>query len=426
MDIAKTILSDPINRWLLSNTKTEIFFVGGYVRDLLRNHISNDRDLVLKSAVEDIAIETAKKFNGTFIVLKPRKTFRVVLRNKEALDFSFLKGSIKNDLKERDFTINAIAWSRETGIIDPFKGREDIKKHIVKAVRIKNLTDDPLRIIRAYRIAAELGFKIEGRTRKSLKRYSKRLVKMAPERLTEELFKILSNESALPYLVECCKDRVLEKILDPMRFIKNIDNFSKKIKFLKGFESFLKTHSVTINKLLKGHGNFFREEISQGLNKRGLIRLALLLNSADISHTCLGVSKNIRKALRDIHNGYTTAMLMWHADRYTGAQPQVSERRILCEELYKIFNASGKRVFETAIILSFIKRKNIKEFFKKVNEYMRIKNKILLNGNEIQKILNMKPGVKIGDILSVLQAEQFKGLIKTREQAMKWLLGNFT
>ncbi len=100
MDISKTILSDPINKWVFFNAKKEAFLVGGYVRDLLRGHISKDKDFVLgfaygeKNAVENIAIETAKKFNGTFIILNPKKTYRVVLKHKvgttrfrEVLDF---------------------------------------------------------------------------------------------------------------------------------------------------------------------------------------------------------------------------------------------------------------------------------------------------------------------------------------------------
>jgi tRNA nucleotidyltransferase/poly(A) polymerase len=96
------------------------------------------------------------------------------------------------------------------------------------------------------------------------------------------------------------------------------------------------------------------------------------------------------------------------------------------EELYKIFNAAGNRVFETAIILSFIKGKNIKRVFKKADEFLKIKNKILLNGNDVQKILNIKPGTNIGKILSALKEQHFKGLIKTKAEARRWLVLNFT
>lgn len=412
MDISKTILSDPINKWVFFNAKTEVFLVGGYVRDLLRGHISKDKDFVLgvacgeKNAVESIAIGAAKKFNGTSITLKPQQTFRVVLKKtKEVLDFSCLNLSINNDLKERDFTINAIAWSPETGIIDPFGGRKDLNNHIVKTVRIKNLTEDYLRVIRAYRIAAELGFKIENHIRKYLKRYSKGLATVAPERITEESFKILSNDNPVKYLVECYKDKVLEKILMP----RNVNSLSKNIKFLRNFDSFFKTQSFLKSPEGKRITAYLKEEISQGLNRLGLIRLALLLKDGSILNSRLRVSNNINKAIRDIHNGYKEAV-----------------KKNSNEELYKIFNAAGNRVFETAIILSFIKGKNIKGVFKKADEFLKIKNKILLNGNDVQKILNIKPGTNIGKILSTLKEQHFKGLIKTKAEARRWLVLNFT
>lgn len=409
MDISKKILSDPVNKWVFNSAQkidTEAFLVGGYVRDLLRDNISKDKDFVLKSNVKEIASETVKKFNGTFIILKKEKTYRVVLRDKkEVIDFSYLKDNIHNDLKERDFTINAIAWSPERGIIDPFECREDLKKHIVKAVRAKNLLDDPLRIIRAYRIASELNFKIESRTRKYLKYYSKRLAKVASERITEEIFKLLRNENAIGYLNECYRDTVLGKIFF-FNNAKKTDNLSKNIKLLDRFELFLKAQL----KKIKGRkiSMFLGEETSQGLNRLGLMHLALLTKDISISSSRLRVSNNINKALRDIHNGYEVI------------------NKIPNKEMYKIFTVAGKRVFEVAIILSFIKDMDLIQCFKKANEYIKIKNKILLNGNDIQRILNIKPGTKIGKILSALKAEQFKGSIKTKAEAESWLVANFT
>jgi len=438
MDISKKILSDPVNRWVFKSAQklnTEAFIVGGYVRDLLRGHLSRcesiptkDKDFALGNNVKNIAIETAKKFNGTFITLKPQKTFRVVLKNKvvpthrdksrEMLDFSLLEHSIKNDLRRRDFTVNAIAWSPETGIIDPFEGRQDIKKRVINAVRIRNLIDDPLRILRAYRIASELGFRIENHTRRYLRQYSKGLAKVASERITDEFFKLLSNEDTVSYLNECYKDMVLNKIFFPQDAKrpqdKKIDSLSENIKLLNRFDSFLKMQLRKINERKKiskflSKGCFAKEEISQGLKRLGLIRLALLTKDISISYTRLRVSKTINKAVKDIHNGMG-----------------ISTGKISDRELYKIFNASGERVFETAIILSFIKKKGIKEIFNRANEYMKIKSKILLNGNDVQRILNIKPGIKVGKILMALHEQQFKGIIKTRTQAKKWLLGNLT
>ncbi len=406
MDISKQILSDPINKWIFKTAQklnTEIYIVGGYVRDLLRGAKSHDKDFVLKDNVENLAAKTAQKFKGTFIVLKRGQTYRVALKTKDELDFSCLKSSINNDLKERDFTINAVAWSPKAGIIDPFGGRDDLKKQMLRAVMIKNLLKDPLRIIRAYRIASEIGFKIETFTRKYLTIYSRHITKVARERITEEFFKIISNRNSIKYLNECYSDNVLIKIVQK-NIIKKIDTLNQNMNLLNKFDLFLK--KISRNKKIF---YYLDEEVSQKLNRLGLMRLSILFRNYSITNSRLRVSNNINNALKDIHNGIET-----------------SKSKISNTELYKIFNVSGERIIEIIFLLSFMRKKNIRKLFKRANEYLKIKNKILLNGDDIQKILGIEPGKKIGDILSALQEEKFKGAVKTKAEARKWLISNFT
>lgn len=427
MDIGEKILSDPLNKWVFDNSGRGTFLVGGYLRDLLlgirKQQVVNkakDRDFAVKSSfkAKNLAIMTAKKFQGTFIILKPGQTYRVVLKNKagttrfrETLDFSPFNTSVNNDLMRRDFTINAMAWSPETGIVDTFKGRNDLASRTLKAVRMKNLTQDPLRIIRAYRIAAELGFEIEKLTRKNLKKNSGKLAGVASERITDEFFKFLCTDNAIEYLNECYKDSILKKIVSSKDHIKKIYTLSKGINILNKFDSFLKIQLKKIEKTNEGKriAALLKQEVSQGLNRIGLIRLALLTIDIPISNSILRFSRDIHKSIRDIHSGYRTAL-----------------QKIPYTELYKIFNASGNRCFEIAILLSFTKRKNIKKFFRRANEYLKIKNKILLSGNDVQDILQIKPGAEIGRVLSRLKDMQYRELVKTRAQARKWLLCDFT
>jgi len=401
MGIENTILSDPINQWLFSIKNNDIFLVGGYIRDILMCVISRDKDYILKDNVKDIAEESAKRFNGVFITLKTPTTYRVVLKNKEVLDFSTLKGSINEDLKSRDFTVNAIAWSPRRGIIDPFGGISDLKNHIIKAVRIENLSADPLRIIRAYRFAAELGFKIEKNTRKGLKRYTGGIDKVAGERITEEVFRILRNKDATTYLKECYKDNVLRKVFDI-----NLERLAQNLKLLRKFDLFLKGLPKRFNKILE-------EETSQGLKRAGLIRLVLLLMNGGediLKNTRLKVSRKIRKALRAIHKGYAIAR----------------EGTPSMERLFKIFKATEDNIFESAIALSIVKGYDAIDLLNRVERYLKIKNKTLLDGNDIQRILNISAGERIGKILLSLQERQFKSLIKTKAQAEQWLISNFT
>ncbi len=428
MDISKKILSDPVNRWIFNNGKKDIFIVGGYIRDILLAKNTKDKDFVLKKNAKKIAIKAAKKINGTFIIFRKGTIYRVVLKHKaglarlgqpvsefrEALDFSNLTTSINNDLMDRDFTINAIAWSPETGIIDPAGGMKDLKNNIVKAVRVKNLGKDPLRTIRAYRIAAELGFRIEKHTREKIKHYARGLTNVAPERITEEFFKILSNHNSFKYLLEFNKDKVLDKILSTLEN-ENSKILSRKIKFLGDFDLFLKKECLKRSKGKKITAQL-KEEISQGLNRLGLMRLALLLPEDSILPGRLRISKIINNALRDIHNGYNEIALNHFK----------TKKKISLEELNKAFITAGDRVLETAMILSFITGKNLTFVLKKADEFLKVKEKILLNGNDVQKLLKIEAGTVIGKILSSLKGQQLKGLIKTKAEARRWLASYFT
>ncbi|MBI5664063.1 MAG: CCA tRNA nucleotidyltransferase, partial [Nitrospirae bacterium] len=215
MDLANKILSDPINQWLFNHARKDIYLVGGYIRDLLHGgDISKDKDYILKHNARKIALITSNKFKGTFIELKKDRMFRVALNDGQFLDFSQMQNNVLKDLSKRDFRINAIAWSPVKGLIDPFDGRTDLKNKIIRMISPENLSEDPLRLLRAYRLAAQLGFTIERDTRNYLRKYSSKIKKTASERITQELFKLLMTENASYYIALCEKDKVLHKILN--------------------------------------------------------------------------------------------------------------------------------------------------------------------------------------------------------------------
>jgi poly(A) polymerase len=435
MDISKKILSDPINTWILRAAReldTEVFIVGGYVRDLIRGVRSKDRDFVLEKNVKTIADKAAKKYRGTLIELKKQKTYRVVFKDKtkmgysdsssvnqrEVIDFSYLKDTIYNDLKERDFTIDAIAWSQETGIIDLLSGRKDIEEGVIKAVRMKNLRDDPLRMLRAYRIAAELHFQIEEKAKKYIKNHSQDISKAAYERITDELFKILNNKNSGPYIYQSFKDTILHTILYSRQHVKAARNEYKKantlnqnIKTLDSFDSYISKHTEKIKKSVSGREihRLLNKEISQGLNTLGLLRLAVLFRNVSLLNSTLCTSNAVRDALKDIHRGLHSL-----------------NRKITEKSFYKVFNASGDRFFETALLLAFKKSKDVRVFYRRAKEYAMIKNKKLVNGNDVQRILSIKQGKKVGDILKKLKEQQFKGKVKTRHEAERWIQSNLT
>ncbi|MDR2570328.1 MAG: CCA tRNA nucleotidyltransferase [Oscillospiraceae bacterium] len=186
----------------------DAFLVGGSVRDALLNRPVNDWDLATSATPVIVAklfpktVLTGEKF-GTVTVVLPEcsievTTFRVegdYADGRRPTEVEFVSG-INEDLSRRDFTINAIAKSAEGDIIDPFNGREDIKNGIIKCVGGPNtrFSEDALRMFRALRFTAELGFTIEAETLQAIYANAALASNISTERVRVELEKTLMSE----------------------------------------------------------------------------------------------------------------------------------------------------------------------------------------------------------------------------------------
>ena len=181
----------------LNDSGYEAFVVGGCIRNLIMGEVVRDWDITTKAAPEEIVevfkgykvVPVGKKF-GTLTVVINHINYEVSTFKKNK---SVLTPNLLEDLGHRDFTINALAWKEGEGAIDYFNGLEDIKKKIIKGVgnpkeRIK---EDPLRMLRAIRLACELDFKIDKVTLQAIEESSLLIKKVSPERIRDELIKIL-------------------------------------------------------------------------------------------------------------------------------------------------------------------------------------------------------------------------------------------
>lgn len=190
----------------------EIYVIGGYVRDLLLNRPCKDIDILVVGdgiAFAKIFAKTRKVYDfalfknyGTAMVKTPEFDFEFVGARKESYQKSSRKpavepGSILDDQLRRDFTINALAISLNSAnygkLIDPFGGVEHLKKGIIitPLEPEKTFDDDPLRMLRAIRFAAQLNFTIDEKTLNGIKNTASRIEIISKERITDELNKIL-------------------------------------------------------------------------------------------------------------------------------------------------------------------------------------------------------------------------------------------
>ena len=196
----------------------EAFVVGGCVRDSIMGKTANDWDMTTSAKPE----ETLKVFknyrtiptgikHGTITVLIDRQpleitTFRIdgeYTDNRRPDSVNFTR-NIENDLSRRDFTVNAMAYNDTDGIVDLFGGIEDIENKIIRCVGDpdKRFNEDALRIMRAIRFSATLGFEIEEKTAESIRRNKHLLKNIAPERIRAELEKLLLGKDAERILLQ--------------------------------------------------------------------------------------------------------------------------------------------------------------------------------------------------------------------------------
>ncbi|MBU4319720.1 MAG: hypothetical protein KJ739_01345, partial [Nitrospinae bacterium] len=291
--VKNKIMRNSINLKIFSLRK-ETYIVGGYLRDILIGRESRDIDYVVRGDMRQFAglVYAALGLTpekGTIVELKKEQMIRIVLKKGITLDFTELKDSIRDNLSGRDFTMNAIAWSPETGLIDPFNGIKDIARHRIKAISIDNFRNDPLRLLRAYRFVSELGWKAEPETREMVKHLRKEIRKSAPERITLEFFKLLNFKNFHNALKMASDDRLLECFLSitHKRLLENI----KTIPFLES----------QIKKLPSKFRRNLEKPFSQELTFHGLLRLEQVLYSSALNKNRLRLSRGIFERLKIVH-----------------------------------------------------------------------------------------------------------------------------
>ena len=187
----------------------EAYVVGGCVRDALLGREPNDWDITtsaLPHMVKEIfprTIDTGLK-HGTVTVLIGREAYEVTTyrvdgvyedgRHPKQVTFT---PSLSEDLRRRDFTINAMAYDPDSGLVDLFGGQQDLSDGIIRAVGdpMQRFTEDALRILRAFRFAAQLGYGIDPDTLRAASELSQNLSKISSERIRDELEKILLSDN---------------------------------------------------------------------------------------------------------------------------------------------------------------------------------------------------------------------------------------
>lgn len=205
----------------------EAYIVGGCVRDALLGRIPNDWDITTSATPEEIksifkkTVDTGIK-HGTVTVLEGGDGYEVTTyridgeyedaRHPKQVTFT---RSLEEDLKRRDFTINAMAYHPVEGIVDLFDGQKDIERKLIRCVgnALDRFGEDALRMMRAIRFAAQLGYEIEVETFNAIKELAPNLSKISEERIQVEMVKLLVSDN--PYSFKLFYESGLTKIFMP-------------------------------------------------------------------------------------------------------------------------------------------------------------------------------------------------------------------
>ena len=227
MNIPETLIPHLAQLQKFAKTRgVELYLVGGSVRDLLLNRPTADLDFALATDAIRFAKAFATHVGGSFVGLDERPpTARVVLKKQiVSMDFAqFRAASLSDDLRLRDLTINAMAVPLDAllgaaclpvpKLIDPGGGMADLTARQLRFPSEQVIHEDPLRLIRIYRFAAQLDFEISHDSLALIEKHHALLPRVSAERIRDELMKILKVEKASPYLQEMWKVGLLTQIV---------------------------------------------------------------------------------------------------------------------------------------------------------------------------------------------------------------------
>ena len=460
---------------ILKNLQAEIYLIGGFVRDLILSRKSYDLDFVIvdKSAL-DVGKEIVSKLEGNcFLLDKETQTTRVVLKDEASSAYTFdftsiNKAGLENDFARRDFTINALAINIKDPefLIDKFNGIDDLKSKTIKTIKLQNLTDDPLRFVRAFRFAAML----QGNIENNILDYIKQKIgsfndSVSGERIATELWKILDVEASFKYIKDMSNIGLLEKIfpeLTPMRKVPPNDYhhlwlFDHSIELIETFEeNFFKIPGWAKDELNTPFGQL------ESPKKSSIVKLGCVFH--DVGKPGTWEIKNVNGAEKHTFYGHdkvgaeitnklserlkfsnAISELLSKLVRYHLRPFQLSQDNVPITEkaLYRFFRdvgvdtpslltlamadlyaTQGPKVTKDDLLKSEKLLLFLFDEYKKYNDReIEIANKPkLLNGNEIMILTGLKPSQELGQIIKELDEAIALKEVKTKDDAKNWVL----
>jgi len=392
-----------------------VYMVGGAVRDAILGRVREyvDLDFIIPADAVKVARKIAQRYQAGFVLLDAERQIARVVFPHATVDFAQQEGeSLITDLHRRDFTINAIAYNPHTQeIIDPLEGFKDIESSLLRMISPVNLQNDPLRLMRAYRQAAQLGFTIEPATQETIRSLAKSINQVAAERVRVEIGYLLANSQGTFWLNLAWKDGVLTS------FFKNAteESFIK----LTAVDQAYTLISENWQQLGEELANYVRETVKTSW--LATAKLACLVDSKpEIAEIELQELTYSRAEIRAV----TTGLRLF--SEIKAVDMSLRKQYFLFREMGILFPAVlvlalandivAKGMFEESMFITY--EPLIKRYLDKNDA---VAHPIpLLNGKDVMMALDIPASSLVGELLMEVGVAQAEGKISTVEAAIEF------
>lgn len=462
--LTNSIKNDEILNNISSFFDNEIYLVGGSVRDSLLGKFSHDRDLVVVDEnAREFSLKIAEFFNGKFIPLDEiNKIYRIVLPDKiNYLDITNPVGdSLETDLKRRDLTVNAIAVNIKTCEIPDFCKNyvEDLQNKILREIKEENFTDDPLRLLRVFRFYSVLGFEISEQLKNIVKKHAKLIENPAKERVEYELMKLFDGKYCAESLSLMDKCGLLELLFPIMHDVKKVppNEHHHLDLFMHSIES-VKQVQLLYEKSNDEVKNHLDRVDFGGFSRIAHLKLATFLHDIGkpstwtieedtgrhrfIKHDsvgakmCVSILRNLCFSNKQIE--YISYIIQKHMYPTAVVSAPVVNEKIMMRYLRKSddnaidniliaqadrLSAQGPEITKEIVEENITALNRLMDFCIEAKKDLKPLPK-LLDGNEVIKILNIKPSPILGKVLQLLNEAQISGDVQTKDEAINFIKG---
>ena len=470
-----------ILKFLQPSENHQVWLVGGSIRDLLRGkETCYDLDLATSFNPIKLACNFANETGSGVVILdQERHIVRVVYTADNGAVYTFdisefRAENIDLDLKARDFTINSIAAplfgkglellnSNKISLYDPLNGERDLENNVIEACSETLFTDDPLRIMRAFRFSALYNSSLSEKLINKIKEQAELLSNVSGERIRDELFKIFTVTESYKWIKLLDETNVLKVILPELCICHGVtqnewhhlDVYDHSLLSLEKLETLLQL--TTPHEWWSQFYSYLCEYISGNRSYMQLLKFGCLLH--DIGKIpCRAMDPETQKVTFYRHEVEGAKMMKDICEKFRLSSKELDflqnivknhmrpgtmlQQGLNDKKLYRFFSETGRDGVAICLLcladrfsaLGGEVTENILVEFSAgiygiMNEFylqlQKPKIKVLLNGKDIMSTFNLQPGPKIREMLTALEEAQFTGEVNTKEEALDFLSKGF-